>query len=173
MNKRDTNIKIYNLLFPIWMIIFLPTRLWLLVIPANYIIDMIVLYLSLKDHPERRIVCRNNTIKVWLAGFASDLIGAAFLFGCMMLGGALGDSTIGNTLEAVSSNPFFNAGTFLVTAIAIAISGAAIFFIDKKILTSFGLDPAQAKKSARWMAIITAPYLYLIPTDLFYQLVRG
>ena len=41
--------KLYNILLPLWFIIFIPSWLWLLLIPANYLIDRIVLKWSLGD----------------------------------------------------------------------------------------------------------------------------
>ena len=41
--------------------------------------------------------------------------------------------------------------------------------LDKSILIKAGLDIDQAKKSAIRLAIITAPYVYLIPSEWFYN----
>lgn len=41
--------------------------------------------------------------------------------------------------------------------------------MDRSILKQNGLEETQAKKSALWMAIATAPYLFLIPTTLIYD----
>ena len=49
-NNRNTgrSTRLYNILFPIWLLVFLPTYIWLFLIPANYLIDALVLWLSLK-----------------------------------------------------------------------------------------------------------------------------
>ena len=78
----NNSIKLYNVLFPIWMLLFIPSPLWLLIIPGNYIIDRLVLYLSMKDYPERKTFCKQNTWKICLAGFGADFVGAALLFLC-------------------------------------------------------------------------------------------
>ena len=45
--------RIYNVLFPLWLLVWIPSPLWLILIPANYIIDRLVLKLSLpKDDQE-------------------------------------------------------------------------------------------------------------------------
>ena len=44
---------LYNVLFPIWLLIFFPSYLWLILIPANYLIDRIVLKWSLWDMPDK------------------------------------------------------------------------------------------------------------------------
>jgi len=162
--------KLYNVLFPIWMLVFIPSPLWLLIIPANYIIDRIVLYFSMKDYPDRKVFCKQNTWKICLAGFGADFIGALFLFFLMTLEAAFPeDSAIAEALYGVAENPFSNVGSFLFVAAAILISGIIIYFLDRGILKRNGLDEAQSKKSALWMAIITAPYLFLIPTSLLYS----
>ena len=39
--------KLYNVLFPIWVLVFFPI-FWLVALPANFLIDTIVLLISLK-----------------------------------------------------------------------------------------------------------------------------
>ncbi len=45
--KRDRREVFYNILLPVWLLLFWPTYLWLLLIPANYLIDRFVLKWSL------------------------------------------------------------------------------------------------------------------------------
>ena len=85
MNNKS--IKLYNILFPIWLLIWFPL-LWIVLIPANYAIDYLVLYLSLKGNTDQKALCRNNTWKVCLVGFLADFVGSALLFPVMLLGGA-------------------------------------------------------------------------------------
>ena len=47
--ERKNSTKLYNILLPLWFIIFIPSWLWLLLIPANYLIDRIGLKWSLGD----------------------------------------------------------------------------------------------------------------------------
>ena len=170
MTKQKKEYRIYNVLFPIWMLIFIPSPLWLLIIPGNYIIDRLVLYLSLKNYPERNAFCKQSTWKICLAGFGADFIGALFLFFLMTLETMFPEeSAIAKALYGVSENPFSNVGSFIFVALAIIISGIIIYSLDKYILKKNGLEDSQAKKSALWMAIATAPYLFLIPTTLLYD----
>lgn len=37
--KPKKDVVFYNILFPVWMMIFIPSLLWLLLFPANYLID--------------------------------------------------------------------------------------------------------------------------------------
>ena len=70
MNKKE--VKLYNILFPIWMLIFFPSWLWLFLIPANYLIDRCVLYWILGAMPDKGAFCSKRTSKICIAGFFSD-----------------------------------------------------------------------------------------------------
>ena len=61
-----------------------------------------------------------------------------------------------------------SAKEFLIVAVSVAVAGLAIFFFDRKILINVGLDAEQARRSALWLAVITAPYLYFFPSRLLY-----
>ena len=164
--------KIYNLLMPIWLLIFFPSWLWLFLIPANYLIDRIVLMWSLGDLPEKGLFCRNHNWKICLAGFASDFTGAILLFALSQLMFGLNDnvnSFIYKTADGLMFNPFSNALSLIIVIAAIALSAVCIYKLDKSILIKVGLDIDQAKKSAIRLAIITAPYVYLIPSEWFYN----
>ena len=58
-------VKLYNLIFPIYLIYLFPTLLWLLLIPANYLIDRFVLRWGLpKQMEEKNRFLRRNTWKI-------------------------------------------------------------------------------------------------------------
>ncbi len=159
--------RLYNILLPIWLIIFLPTYLWIALIPLNYLIDRVVLRWSLGSMPDKGLFCRKHTWKICLAGFLSDLIGALILLAVMLLAGDGGKAQ--SLIYAVTFDPFSKLAGLLIVAAAIAVSGACIYFIDKRILGRTGLDAEQVKRSAIRLAIITAPYLYLLPSRLLYE----
>ncbi len=164
--------KVYNILLPIWLLIFFPSWLWLLLIPANYLIDRIVLRWSLGDMPEKGLFCRNHNWKICLAGFASDFAGAILLFALNQLMYGLNDdanSFISKAADGLMFNPFSNVLSLIIVIAAIAISAVCIYKLDKSILIKAGLDIDQAKKSAIRLAVITAPYVYLIPSEWFYN----
>ena len=74
----------YNVMFPLWMLIWFPSWLWLLLIPANYLIDRLVLWWSLGSAEDRQQFCRQHTWKICLAGFASDFAGSLLLLGASL-----------------------------------------------------------------------------------------
>ena len=164
--------KVYNILLPIWLLIFFPSWLWLLLIPANYLIDRIVLRWSLGDMPEKGLFGRNHNWKICLAGFVSDFAGAILLFALNQLMFGMNDdvnSFIYKAADGLMFNPFSNVLSLIIVIAAIALSAVCIYKLDKSILIKAGLDIDQAKKSAIRLAIITAPYVYLIPSEWFYN----
>ncbi|MBQ4350577.1 MAG: hypothetical protein II768_04920 [Clostridia bacterium] len=172
--KRDRREVLYNILLPVWLLLFWPTYLWLLLIPANYLIDRFVLKWSLGELPERGLFCRKNTWKICLAGFLGDFAGVVLLFGVFMLTGtSTEDPSLGAFFEklgyGVGFNPFSHLPAFLVVTASVALAGVVIFFLDRAILKKAGLDPDAAKRSALRLAIITAPYLYFFPSAVLYN----
>ena len=174
---NNKGVKLYNILLPLWIIIFMPTYLWLVLIPLNYIVDRVVLRWSLRGLDDegslggladRGLFCRKHTWKICLAGFLSDFAGALLLLGISLPLAGKGDAAmkIGN---AIMFDPFSSFPGFLIVGVSIALSAVCIYFLDKWILRKAGLKPEQVKRSAIRMALITAPYLYLFPMRLFYS----
>ena len=174
--KNDKSVKLYNILLPLWLIIFLPSYLWLGLIPLNYIIDRVVLRWSLGDMPDRGLFCRRHTWKLCLIGFMGDIIGAVFMVAALFLTalpGALHENTEHPFLDkityGVGFNPFSNILSLIIVLAAIFLAGLIIYLIDKALLKKVGLSLEQAKKSALRIALITAPYLFLFPSSILYE----
>ena len=168
---RNNEKRIYNILFPFWLLVFFPSYLWLILIPANYLIDRIVLKWSLGDMPDKGLFCRKNTWRICLAGFLGDFVGAIALYfvSIIMIGwGGDGTSFIEKAGDAIMFDPFANILAVLIVIAAIALSGFCIYKLDIRVLGKTELDPEQIKRAAIRLAIFTAPYLYLIPGRWFY-----
>jgi len=57
----------------------------------------------------------------------------------------------------------------LLTILAIAISGVCIYFFNKKIsLKKIDMTERQKRIVSLIMALVTSPYLFLIPGRLFF-----
>ena len=169
MKKNDK--RLYNVLFPIWLLVFFPSYLWLILIPANYLIDRIILKWSLGDMQDKGVFCRKNTWKICLAGFLGDFVGAIALFFVSQLLSGFGGKRMSffqMAGEGIMFDPFTNILAVLIVVGAIALSAFSIFNLDKSILGKTELEPKQVNRTAIKLAIITAPYVYLIPTRLFY-----
>ena len=162
---------LYNVLFPIWLLIFFPSYLWLILIPANYLIDRIVLKWSLWDMPDKGMFCRKHNWKICLAGFLGDFVGAiALYFISIILVGWGGDGTsfIEKAGDAIMFDPFANILAVLIVMAAIALSGFCIYKLDIRVLGKTELDSEQIKRAAIRLSLFTAPYIYLIPGRWFY-----
>ena len=167
--RKQRRTALYNVMFPVWMLIWFPSWLWLLLIPANYLIDRYVLYLSLGDIKHRGQFCRRHAWKVCLAGFAADFVGSLLLLGVYLSIDAVGSGWAHDVVFGLGFNPFSNVFSLLIAIFAVSISGLCIYALDLRIIRKTGLSEAQSKHSALMLATITAPYLFLLPTQLLYR----
>ena len=159
-NKKP--LRLYNLMFPVWMLVWFPSWLWLGLIPANYLLDRLVLRHTLAGREDRELFCRKHAWKICLAGFAGDFVGAALLFAVYAVSH--------NPLNyALAYQPFSHPGALAVTLASVVLAAGAIFLLDRAILKKAGLEAVQAGKSAMVLAVITAPYLYFFPSGLLYR----
>lgn len=171
--KRDE--KLYNVLFPLWFLLLVPIS-WLIVIPANFVIDLLALLLAMKllRMPDIGKNLKSAVLKSWLAGFAADLVGGGAMFLSVLAGeflpGPVRSWVYHNITEAVMVNPFSSVGGFLWTAGCVALAGGIIYLLNLKFcLKKTTLSLAQKRKLALAMALVTAPYLFFLPTVLLYR----
>lgn len=157
--------RLYNLILPIWLVVAIPSPLWLVILPGNLLVDCLVLFLTLLalKHGDKKAVLKRLWWKLWLLGFAADAVGAVW-----MLLGMLGYIPFGdvweNTVSHVTHNAFANPWAFLWTAAGVAIAGVCIYFFDKRAMRSCELLTDKEKHiTALAMAIATAPWLFFIP----------
>ena len=168
MKANTGSVKLCNVLFPIWILIFFPQVL-AIVIPGNLIVDMAVLLIALAAmrHRAKGAVLRRCWWRVWLLGFAADLIGAAW----MVLGWLLATWLPGGaeTLGKIMYNPFGHPAAFLWTAAGVAIAGWFIFLLDRRVFRSVPeLTSRQSTRLALTFAIATAPWLFFLPLYSLY-----
>lgn len=155
MKMKD--IRLYNVMFPIWFFFFFPA-VWLLILPVNFMVDSLVIWLSASKQGihERLPLWKEHILPVWGIGFLSDLIGAGLIFLIYL---------------AVASLPildFFNPtlfpGTTLISLPGVVLAGVLIYWLNKKqTFRRSYLDSAQIHKLCLHLAIFTAPYTMLIP----------
>lgn len=152
MKKED--IRLYNVLFPIWFFYFFP-NVWLLILPVNFLVDSLVLYFSARHQGigERLPLWKMHILPIWGIGFLSDLIGAGLIFLIYMV-----------TAELPLFNPFLFPGTTLISLPGVILAGVLIYWLNRKLtFRKSGLDPAAIHKLCLHLAIFTAPYTMLIP----------
>lgn len=168
MKANTGSVKLCNVLFPIWILIFFPQVL-AIVIPGNLIVDAAVLLLALAAmrHRAKGAVLRRCWWKVWLLGFAADLIGAAW----MVLGWFVTSwvPSLDSSLGKILYNPFGHPAAFLWTAAGVAIAGWFIFLLDRRVFRSVPeLTSRQSTRLALTFAIVTAPWLFFLPLYSLY-----
>lgn len=149
MNKE---IKLYNALFPLWMLMMFP-QMWLFVLPGNFIIDSIVLLIVMKIFGlfaiKRYFI--KNIFKIFGIGMLADIIGAGFMLLMMIVlqVGRMGDE-------------------LYITFPALVLSGVLIYVFNY-FMTFKNLDKKQRIKAAMIFAVATAPYTFLFPSSLLYN----
>lgn len=163
--------KAYNIfILPVWIIWLLP-----LVVPislaGNFIIDSLVILIAFRifkvteyAHLSLKSLYAKSILKVWGFGFMADIIGVIPFF--LILKNPISDPVV----QAVLINPFRNFWGFLLILAGIGLASFFIYlfnfhFTFKKIIE----DKALRGKVSLTLAIVTAPWTFLLPTEWFYQ----
>ena len=152
--KRGT--VLYNLLFPVWFLYLIP-RVWLFIIPANFIIDSLVLLAALHvlKIPGKMEIYRRSILKIWGIGFLSDLLSAGLLF---LLGWIL-------TILDAPFTPFGGLACVLISLPFIGLAGWLIFRLNRRFsFRGTELAGDRIRRICLVLALATAPYLMMIPT---------
>ena len=144
-------VKLYNVLFPFWMLMLFP-QLWLIILPGNFIVDSIVLVVSMfcLGIQNKKLFYKDNILKIFGFGIISDIIGSAYMLIMMlcMQVGKMGDE-------------------LYLTLPALAISAVCIFTLNY-FVTFRKYDKITRTKLSFIFAIITAPYTFLVPSSWLY-----
>ena len=171
---KKKSIKLYNVIFPIWLLCLIPMT-WVIVLPANFLIDLLVVVLTMKylKVKEIKLNAKSVILKVWIFGFISDFIGTASMFIANVIDfnyeTPLGKWWYNNITNAVSYNPFESIYAILWVTTCVIITSFFIYLFNYKFcLKKSTLDSEQKKKVALSLAIFTAPYLFYLPTAWFF-----
>ena len=172
--KKST--KLYNVIFPFWLLVSFPiTWIWFAVLPANLVIDFLVVFFTLNflKVENRKEIAKKVIFKVWIMGFVADIIGSFFMFAtaCMMetKNEAFDEWWYENVTNSVCYNPFENIFAFLLVTVFVAFVGFLIYEFNLRwCLKKTDLSPEHKKRVALNLALFTAPYLFYLPTMWFY-----
>ncbi len=143
---KEKTIKLYNMIFPLWMLMWFP-HLILFVLPANFIIDSLVFVLSLMilKVGDKGRWYRNHIFGIFGCGMLADFTGAAFMVFLTFVGvGSRGDE-------------------LYLTVPGLLVAAAMIFIFDY----FFTFKKADGKLRFRLsliFAVVTAPYTFLVPS---------
>ena len=150
MKDRKNSRKLYNVIVPLWMLILFPTT-WVMVLPGNFLIDSLVLFIALKimNTENKWSFYKKHILKIFVFGMISDFFGA----GLLLLAAILEISVTCDELY--------------LTLPAMLISCAMIFALNY-FITFKKSDKREKLKLSLSFAIATAPYTFLIPVSWLY-----
>ncbi|MBE7039656.1 MAG: hypothetical protein E7398_02880 [Ruminococcaceae bacterium] len=143
--------KLYNVLFPFWMLMLFP-QVWLIILPGNFIIDSLVLIISMYflKLQQKKEFYKKNILKIFGFGILADVAGCAYML-LLMVVFQLG-----------------NMGDELYLTLPALIISAMLIFILNYFISFKKYDKKLRFKMALFFAIITAPYTFLIPSSWLY-----
>lgn len=166
-------IKLYNVIFPIWLLLFFPPVIFITLI-GNYAIDSIIIVLCFyvfklsKDQVNVKTFYRKNILKVWIFGFLADIIGAAILFALGICGDYLGIPY--EIISGINYDPFSQPLAIVIIVCSMLISGMFIYIFNYYITFAKQVEDRKLRiKLVLTIAIITIPWTFLLPTKLFYH----
>ena len=144
------NTKLYNVIFPFWMLMLFP-QVWLIVLPGNFIIDSIVLILTLTflKAQDKKLLYKRYILKAFLFGMLADIIGGAYMLLLVVL-----------EVSRMGDEPYLTIPALILTALLIFVFD--YFFTFKKE------DKRTRLILSLTFAVVTAPYTFLIPTSWMY-----
>lgn len=166
--EKKNTVRCYNVIFPLWFLLFFPS-VWLILLPSNFLIDSIILLLALwiLKIEDKKSFYQKTILGVWAFGFIADMIGSLFLLTSQL---SLGDWWQESITMPVLLNPWENFYALCFVLVALFIAAYLIYFFNYKFLFSrFPTLQNSAKRLCVILAICTAPYFFLVPTQFLYQ----
>lgn len=144
-------IKLYNVLFPFWMLLLFP-QVWLIVLPGNFIIDSLVFLVSMLilKIGDKKQWYKKYILKIYAFGMLSDIIGSAYML-LMLVVFEVG-----------------NMGDELYLTIPALIISAVLIFVFNCFITFRKTDPKIRYILSLIFAVATAPYTFLVPSSWLY-----
>ena len=173
---KKKSVKLYNLIFPVWVVWLFPIT-WVAIVPANILVDFLVTLLALKlikiENPMS--VIKKSLAKTVALGFVADIMATAVLmtmaFGINGKGNNFSKWFFDNISGPILNDYYETPWGILVMILAVVFAGYLVYIFNRKFsFRHTDLSESQIKKVSITLAIITAPYLFLIPTNVMYNL---
>jgi len=161
--------RLYNVIFPIWLILIIPPII-LITLPSNFIIDSLVLILGLKLVKTTNLFNKYkiSILKVWIFGFIVDVMGSLLLLLTQFMGN--NECLYEKLIYPIVWNPFESIIAFLYVLIVVMICGVLIYLINYKFsFNKTDLDNKSKKTISLLLGVVTAPYLFFLPTSYLYR----
>ncbi len=179
MNRKSNKTVLCNVIFPVWLLLsplvlplsplipaFLPV--FLLTLVGNFIIDFLVVWLALRFQgvPNAARRTKSVIIPVWLCGFLADIAGSLL----MLVAGICTSDVYYDFHSALMYKSVFTCIPALIYALCCLIVSAALIyrFNCRAALKAADIDDKTRRHTALALAIITAPWTFLLPTNLFF-----
>ncbi len=162
--------KLYNVLFPVWLLMFFP-QILIPVLAGNFLIDSAVVLLVLRKLRGEWAwnEWKRSIFLVWGLGFVSDIAGAFVMLLPLLLSVTLEGSSVypvfeEQLLRGLMMNPFHSVWSFLWTTLAVGVSGLCIYYFGCHTgFTHTALAGAEKHRLALVLSIVTAPWLFYVP----------
>lgn len=171
--KGEKGIKLYNVIFPVWFLMFFPPVIFI-TLAGNFIIDSLVTVLCYAAFKlssvklDLKSFYKSSVLKVWIFGFAADIIGAALLLAVNMFGSGIGLPD--GFLTGINFDPYGNPQSLLIIVPAMFVSAAFILLFNYRFTFAKQIEDRRLRfKVALTLAIITMPWTFLLPTKWFYR----
>lgn len=153
--------KLYNLIFPVYMILLVSPMMWVFMILGNFAVDSLVLLISLAwmKHPAPKDIWKKSIFRIVCFGFLSDLLGSLV-----------------NTLAAFwnlfpwfsSLNPYMWPECAMAALPAIVIAGLLIYLFNSRFsFRKTSLSKKEIRIVSLALAIVTAPWVMMVPLDIW------
>ena len=162
MKKKHT--RLYNMFFPVWLL-FAHPALIAAALPINFGVDLLVILWAMRSMQleNKKEIVKSVIWRSWGFGFAADIIGAVLLFILSQLSPTY--TVFGQDLYL---NPFRSITATLIMIAVVALVGGLIYLFNRKLVYNrTALTDAQQKRICLFLAIVTAPYLFFVPTIWF------
>ena len=179
---KKKSVTMYNLIFPVWLLlsplmlaIFTPPTPWILVILVimlgNLLVDWAVVAVSLRCQGISDIKRRSLAVllPVWLGGFLADIIGTLGMAAVLFVGSD--NDWFYHNIHAPLAyiSPFESPWALLWGVSCLLISAVCIYLFNSRFcLRKADLTDVERKRTALALAVITAPYTFLLPTSWLY-----
>ena len=164
--KRKSKVRLYNVIFPVWILMFWPSPpVVLITFFGNLAIDCLVVFFALLalKHLAKGAVLKGCWWKVWLLGFGADLVGTGWMYLGLRLSFLLPDSW-GDQGFALAYAPFRQPASFLWTLTGVALAGGCIYLFDRRVMNRCPLlSRRETRILALTLAVVTAPWLFFLP----------
>ncbi|WFD09448.1 hypothetical protein [Tepidibacter hydrothermalis] len=165
-------VKLYNLIFPIWFLLFFPPVIFITLI-GNLIIDSLVIIACFfmfklgNTQNNLKTFYKKNILSVLGFGFLADIIGALLLFILVIC------EVVELPYElssAISYDPFSHPLAVIIILFAMLISTIFIFIFNYKFTFSKEIEDQKLRlKVSISIALLTIPWTFLLPAKWFYS----